>query len=52
MEESDRPQLQRAVEYSNKKIFLSDFLQGLGLLAVAEAIHRLADVVESTDRPK
>jgi len=43
-------QWQRAVEYSNKTK-RDEFLQGLALLAIAEAIHRLAAAIEQQGSP-
>jgi hypothetical protein len=42
----DTPWLMRAAELASHKLMNADVLQGFGLLAVAEAIHRLASAVE------
>lgn len=49
------PHFERAVQYSERKHphdrdRLDDHFQGLALLAVAEAIHRLADAVSQQPR--
>jgi hypothetical protein len=41
----------RAGEYSDKKIMNAEYLQALGLLAIAEALHRVAAAME-TDRQR
>ena len=42
----------RAGEYADKKMMNSDYLQALGLLAIAEALHRIAQALEGGQRPQ
>lgn len=43
----DAPWLSKAGELADKKLINGEVLQGLAMLAVAEAIHRLATAVEN-----
>lgn len=47
MDPTDSSWLDRAGEFADHKMRQPDQLQGLALLAVAEAIHRLAAAVET-----
>lgn len=42
----DAPWMAKAGELSEKRVMNADVLQGFAMLAVAEAIHRLATAVE------
>jgi len=47
------PGMQKAVDASNRKIMNAEILQAYAIIAVAEAIHRLAVAVEhSADTAK
>jgi hypothetical protein len=39
-------QMRRAVDYSHRKMGSPEYFQGFALLAIAEAIHRLAAAIE------
>lgn len=47
MDTSNSTWMSRAGEFADHKLRRPDQLQGLALLAVAEAIHRLAAAVET-----
>lgn len=48
----EAPWLAKAADLASRKVMNADVLQGLGLLAVAGAIHRLAAAVEGqSSRP-
>jgi|GEM_PF-4515241 len=48
----ETPWLAKAEDLASRKVMNADVLQGMGLLAVAEAIHRLATAVEGqSSRP-
>jgi hypothetical protein len=48
----DMPWLAKAADLASHKLMNAQVLQGFGLLAVAEAIHRLASAVEGqSSRP-
>lgn len=54
MDASNSNWLDRAGEFAERRITNPDQLQGLALLAIAEAIHRLAAAVETgnAQRPR
>lgn len=43
------PEFRRAVEQSNRKMTSWEYVQSLAILAVAEAIHRVAAAVEDRE---
>jgi hypothetical protein len=49
--ENEQSWLSRAEEYSGKKNMNAEYFQGLGLLAIAEALHRVAQAIE-VSRPQ
>lgn len=54
MDASNSNWLDRAGQFAEKRIAIPEQLQGLALLAIAEAIHRLAAAVETgnAQRPR
>ena len=47
----ETPWLAKAEDLASRKVMNADVLQALGLLAVAEATHRLAAAVEGQSTP-
>ena len=50
MDQAQQTWIGRAGEYADKKMMNADYLQALGLLAIAEALHRIAQTMESGPR--
>lgn len=48
-DEDPYPWLTKAARFSEKKISVPEHLQGLALIAVAEALHRVAAAIEGRD---
>lgn len=50
-DDQEQSWMTRAAAYADKKMMNDGYFQALSLLAIAEAIHRLAQAVEADRRP-
>ena len=50
MDQAQQSWMQRASEFADRKMANPEFLQAYGMLAIAEALHRIAHALESTPR--
>ena len=50
MDQAQPAWIGRAGEYADKKMMNPEYLQALGVLAIAEALHRIAQAMENTPR--
>ena len=50
MDQTQQTWIGRAREYNDKKMMNPEYLQALGVLAIAEALHRIAQTLESGPR--
>jgi hypothetical protein len=50
MDQAQQSWMRRPSEFDDKKLANPDFLQAYGMLAIAEALHRIADAMENPPR--